>query len=72
MAFVQSEPRRANRENFWDRFEYRFIWSVVFAFSMVATPVKRALGKNSSEAGQSIVAEAKSMAHTAAGYAFQR
>jgi len=69
MAFVQSEPRRTHRSTVSDRLEYRFIVGVVFTYSLGAALVKRAFGKNTD---QSIVAEAKSVAHTAAGYAFQR
>lgn len=69
MAFVQSEPRKAHRNSGWDRLEYSFIVGVVFTFSLSAALIKRAFGKKSD---QSLVAEAKSVAHTAAGYAFQR
>jgi len=69
MAFVQSEPRKALRTTALDRLEYRFIVGVVFTFSLGTALVKRAFGKDTD---RSIVAEAKSVAHTAAGYAFQR
>jgi len=69
MAYVQSEPRRAHRATTSDRLEYRFIVAIVFTFSLASESVKRAMGKQSD---QPIIAEAKSVAHTAAGYAFQR
>jgi len=67
--FAQSESRKTTRTTISDRLEYRFIVGVVFTFSLGAELVQRALGKTTD---QSIVAEAKSVAHTAAGYAFQR
>jgi len=69
MTFVQTEPRRTHRTTMSDRLEYRFIVGVVFTFSLGAELVKHGLGKTTD---RSIVAEAKSVAHTAAGYAFQR
>ncbi len=69
MAMAHSEPRKAHRNTTMDRLEYRFIVSVVFTFSLGAALVQRAFGKDSD---RSPVAEAKSVAHTAAGYAFQR
>jgi len=69
MTYVQSEPRKTHRTTMADRLEYRFIVGVVFTFALSAELVKHGLGKSTDT---SIVAEAKSVAHTAAGYAFQR
>lgn len=69
MAFITSEPRRMHRTKVSDRLEYRFIMGVVFTYSLGAALVKRAFGQRDD---RSLVAEAKSVAHTVAGYAFQR
>jgi len=69
MAFITSEPRRAHRTTASDRLEYRFIMGVVFTYSLGAALAKRALGQRTD---LSLVAEAKSVAHSVAGYAFQR
>lgn len=78
MAYVQQEPRRAHahRVTIWDRLEYRLIVSIVFTFSLFAALTKRIIGvfvpSMANNSGRSIFTEARSVAHTAAGYAFKR
>ncbi len=77
MAIAYSGSRKASRISIWDRLEYRFIVGILFTFCLATAVTKRAVAVVAQpgvhqEERQSIVAEAKSVAHTAAGYAFKR
>lgn len=77
MAFVHTERQRAPRATISDRVQYNVIVAIIFTFCLASTATKRAAAAvvnsdNTQQERLSIIAEAKSVAHTAAGYAFKR
>lgn len=59
-----------------DRLEYRMVWSLCFVMALVTAIFRRLAGQHSTRSGvlaarrETIVMEAKSAAHAAAGYAY--
>lgn len=76
MAFVHTERHKATRNTFSDRVQYNIIVAIIFTFCLASAVTKRAaaavLNSDTQQERMSIIAEAKSVAHTAAGYAFKR